>query len=73
MNAAIPSQLASSQRCLACALIVHRDRPPRKAPKGKLVLYTSQPERDAAQTVAAFKQARTRTSTSTCSAPAPPK
>ncbi|MEO5701960.1 MAG: ABC transporter substrate-binding protein [Casimicrobiaceae bacterium] len=28
-----------------------------QAPKGKLVLYTSQPERDAAQTVAAFKQA----------------
>ena len=28
-----------------------------QAPKGKLVLYTSQPERDAAQTMAAFKQA----------------
>ena len=28
-----------------------------QAPKGKLVLYTSQPERDAAQTTAAFKQA----------------
>ena len=28
-----------------------------QAPKGKLVLYTSQPERDAAQTVAAFKKA----------------
>lgn len=27
-----------------------------QAPKGKLVLYTSQPERDAAQTVAAFKR-----------------
>ena len=29
-----------------------------QAPAGKLVLYTSQPERDAAQTVAAFKQAQ---------------
>ena len=29
-----------------------------QAPKGKLVLYTSQPERDAAQTVAAFKRAQ---------------
>jgi len=28
-----------------------------QAPKGKLVLYTSQPERDATQTTAAFKQA----------------
>src|SRR5689334_10440753 len=28
-----------------------------QAPSGKLVLYTSQPERDAAQTVAAFKKA----------------
>jgi iron(III) transport system substrate-binding protein len=28
-----------------------------QAPRGKLVLYTSQPERDAAQTVSAFKQA----------------
>ena len=28
-----------------------------QAPKGKLVLYTSQPERDAAQTVGAFKKA----------------
>jgi len=28
-----------------------------QAPKGKLVLYTSQPEKDATQTVAAFKQA----------------
>ena len=28
-----------------------------QAPKGKLVLYTSQPERDASQTTAAFKQA----------------
>src|SRR4051794_36185942 len=28
-----------------------------QAPRGKLVLYTSQPERDAAQTVAAFKRA----------------
>ena len=26
--------------------------------KGKLVLYTSQPERDAAQTIAAFKRGR---------------
>src|SRR5690349_22476383 len=26
--------------------------------KGKLVLYTSQPERDAAQTIAAFKRVR---------------
>ncbi|MEO6748662.1 MAG: ABC transporter substrate-binding protein [Casimicrobiaceae bacterium] len=29
-----------------------------QAPKGRLVLYTSQPERDAAQTVAAFKRAQ---------------
>jgi iron(III) transport system substrate-binding protein len=29
-----------------------------QAPKGKLVLYTSQPERDATQTVAAFKHAQ---------------
>ena len=29
-----------------------------QAPGGKLVLYTSQPERDAAQTVAAFKKAQ---------------
>ena len=28
-----------------------------QTPKGKLVLYTSQPERDASQTTAAFKQA----------------
>jgi iron(III) transport system substrate-binding protein len=30
---------------------------PAQAPKGKLTLYTSQPERDASQTVAAFKKA----------------
>src|SRR5512143_508878 len=29
---------------------------PAQAPKGKLVLYTSQPERDAAQTVGAFRK-----------------
>ena len=28
-----------------------------QAPSGKLVLYTSQPEKDAAQTIAAFKKA----------------
>ena len=28
-----------------------------QAPAGKLTLYTSQPERDAAQTIAAFKKA----------------
>ena len=33
-----------------------RARPRAQDVKGKLVLYTSQPERDAAQTVAAFKQ-----------------
>ena len=41
---------------LACALVVigaaHA-----QAPSGKLVLYTSQPERDATQTVAAFRKA----------------
>ena len=34
-----------------------RFRRTRRRPKGKLVLYTSQPERDATQTTTAFKQA----------------
>ncbi|HSV20740.1 MAG TPA: ABC transporter substrate-binding protein [Casimicrobiaceae bacterium] len=48
-------QLAFALVSLACALAV----PPAGAQgaSGKLVLYTSQPERDAAQTVAAFRKA----------------
>ena len=41
---------------LACMLAAAARRT-RRRPKGKLVLYTSQPERDATQTTAAFKQA----------------
>ena len=39
-----------------CAALLGAGPLPAQAPKGKLVLYTSQPERDATQTVAAFKR-----------------
>ena len=40
-----------------CAVVLAADPSAAQAPSGKLILYTSQPERDAAQTVAAFKHA----------------
>ena len=44
-----------------------------QAPTGKLVLYTSQPERDATQTVDGVQARRIRASRSTCSVPARPR
>ena len=41
-----------------CAAVLAAGSAAAQAPSGKLVLYTSQPERDAAQTVAAFKRAQ---------------
>jgi iron(III) transport system substrate-binding protein len=41
---------------LACAFFALSSLSFAQAPSGKLVLYTSQPERDAAQTVAAFRK-----------------
>ena len=54
--------MGKSLRCIAAALaallaIVAPTSASAQAPKGKLVLYTSQPERDAAQTTAAFRNA----------------
>src|SRR3954469_20537719 len=40
-----------------CAAVLAAGAAAAQAPKGKLVLYTSQPERDATQTIAAFKRA----------------
>jgi len=41
-----------------CTAVLGAGSAAAQAPGGKLVLYTSQPERDAAQTVAAFKKAQ---------------
>src|SRR5262245_27478018 len=41
---------------LCAALLAAAGQSTAQAPGGKLILYTSQPERDAAQTIAAFKR-----------------
>jgi iron(III) transport system substrate-binding protein len=43
---------------MLCAVALAAGSAAAQAPRGKLILYTSQPERDATQTVAAFKRAR---------------
>lgn len=50
------SQTRRSFTIAACGLLAFAGAAFAQAPSGKLVLYTSQPEKDAAQTVAAFRK-----------------